>query len=188
MGYGDRYVVGAVGSYYDGCTMRPLSLLALNFSLVISTRAESNSDIEKQLIGAWKLVSATQTLADGTTRPSPAYGPHQAGYMIYTDTHLMCSVNVNQDRPQWASPAAPADAEMKTAFGGFGAYCATFTVNAADKSVTHHVQFDKSPNAAGTDRKRFFTLQGNRLVLKIDPKENPPGVTENTITWERVAK
>ena len=106
--------------------------------------------------------------------------------MIYTDTHLMCSVNVNPDRPRWASPAAPTDAEMKVAFDGFGAYCAVYSVNAQERSVTHHVRFDKSPNAAGTDRKRFFTLEGNRLVLKIDPKENPAGVAENTIVWERV--
>jgi len=155
---------------------------------VLPLAAQGQGELEKQLVGAWRLVSATQKLANGSTRPSPAYGPHQAGFMIYTDTHLMCSVNVNQDRPKWASPGAPTEAEMKVAFAGFGAYCATYSVNAEEKSVTHHVQFDKSPNAAGTDRKRFFTLEGNRLILKIDPKENPGGVVENTIIWERVAK
>ena len=69
-----------------------------------------------------------------------------------------------------------------------GAYCATYTVNAEEKSVTHHVQFDKSPNAAGTDRKRFFTMTGNRLLLKIAPTELGGNVVENTIIWERAAK
>jgi len=162
-----------------------IGVLALS---VLPLSAQGQAELEKQLVGAWRLVSATQKLANGSTRPSPAYGPHQAGFMIYTDTHLMCSVNVNQDRPKWASPGAPTEAEMKVAFAGFGAYCATYSVNAEEKSVTHHVQFDKSPNAAGTDRKRFFTLEGNRLILKIDPKENPGDVVENTIIWERVAK
>jgi hypothetical protein len=165
-----------------------LWLVALLFTRGLEARAESNEAVEKQLVGAWRLVTSTQKLADGTVRPSPAYGEHQAGYMIYTDTHMMCSVNVNQDRPKWASPGAPSEGEMKAAFAGFGAYCATFSVNAEERSVTHHVQFDKSPNAAGTDRKRFYTLEGNRLILKIDPRENQKGVVENTIIWERVAK
>ena len=169
-------------------TISWVGILALAGSLGFEGRAQTNEAVEKQLVGAWRLVSATQRLANGTIRPSPAYGEHQAGYMIYTDTHMMCSVNVNQDRPKWASPGAPTEGEMKAAFAGFGAYCATYTVNAAEKSVTHHVQFDKSPNAAGSDRKRFFTLEGNRLVLKIDPKENAGDVVENTIIWERVAK
>lgn len=150
--------------------------------------AQGQAAIEKQLVGAWRLVSATQTLASGATRPSPAYGPHQAGFMIYTDTHLMCSVNVNQDRPKFGSQQTPTEAEMKAAFAGFGAYCATWSVNTKEKSVTHHVLFDKSPNAAGTDRKRFFTLQGDRLILKIDPRENAADVVDNTIVWQRVRK
>jgi lipocalin-like protein len=162
-----------------------LASLALSASLAHAYQQTTT----QQLIGIWRLVSATQRLANGTERPSPAYGPHQSGYMIYTDQNLMCSVTVNDDRPKWQSPAAPTEAEMKSAWSGLGAYCAAYAVNEAEKSVTHHVAFDKLPNASGTDRKRFFTLSGNRLVLKIDPKEFSGGdVVEQTIVWERVKK
>jgi hypothetical protein len=51
--------------------------------------------------------------------------------------------------------------------------------------VVHHVEIDLSPNVIGTDRKRFFTITGNRLVLRAAPPL-PQGVQALTITWERV--
>jgi len=154
----------------------------------VAAHAQTAADYAKELVGTWKLVGAEQRLKDGTTRPSPNYGPHQAGYMIYTEAGTMCSVTVKEDRPKWSTPNAPTPDDLKSAWDGMGAYCATYTVNAEEKSVTHHVQFDKSPNAAGTDRKRFFTMTGNRLVLKIAPTELGGNVVENTIIWERAAK
>jgi hypothetical protein len=163
-------------------------LTCLIFPAALVAQDAARIDAAAPFIGTWRLVTSEQRLANGTTRVSPAYGPHQLGYMIYTDTTHMCSVTVNADRPKWVSPGRPTEAELKSAWDGLGSYCATYTVNAEEKSVVHHVEFDKSPNAAGADRKRFFTFEGNRLVLKIDPKEFSGDVVENTIIWERVAK
>jgi hypothetical protein len=169
-----------------------LWLLALLCSPSFEACAQSpaQSSIDKQFIGTWRLVGATQKLADGSVRPSPAYGPNQLGYMIYTDDGHMCSVTVNADRPKWVSPQRPTDAELRSAWDGMGSYCATYTVNAKEKFIVHHVEFDKSPNGAGADRKRFYIFEGNRLILKIDPGTGRPqgNVVENTVTWERVAK
>jgi len=51
--------------------------------------------------------------------------------------------------------------------------------------VVHHVEIDLSPNRTGTDRKRFFTVTGDRLVLRAEPPL-PEDVQALTITWERV--
>jgi hypothetical protein len=164
-----------------------IGYLAMN-SVVLN--AQSSGDVEKQFIGTWRLVGATQKLADGTIRPSPAYGRNQLGYMIYTDTSHMCSVTVKADRPKWVAPGSPTEAELKSAWDGMGSYCATYTVNAKEKFVVHHVEFDKSQNAAGADRKRFYKFEGNRLILKIDAGGGEPAgnVVENMVTWERVVK
>jgi hypothetical protein len=37
-----------------------------------------------QLIGTWRFVSATQLLADGTSRPDPQTGANGAGFLMYT--------------------------------------------------------------------------------------------------------
>jgi len=51
--------------------------------------------------------------------------------------------------------------------------------------VIHHIEADKNPSIVGTDRKRFATVTGARLVLR--PVDLPADVKEWTVEWERVA-
>jgi hypothetical protein len=139
-----------------------------------------------QLIGTWRFVSATQLLADGTSRPDPQTGTNGAGYLMYTETGHMCAVIAKPERPTWRAPATPSDSVVRQAFNGLVAYCGTYDVNPAEGSVTHHIELDREPQLAGTNRKRFFTRSGAQLVLRAAPPL-PDGVREWTITWQRVA-
>ena len=105
--------------------------------------------------------------------------------MMYSETGRMCAVLANPDRPRWKSVAAPAEAELRAAFDGLVAYCGTYEVNEAEGYVVHHIELDRVPNLAGTDRKRYYTLSGSRLVLRPAPPL-PAGVKEWTVEWERV--
>jgi hypothetical protein len=137
-----------------------------------------------KLVGTWRLTSTHQLLDDGTLRPDPPLGPNGIGYIIYSETGRMCAMLANPDRPKWASPNAPTDVELRSALNGIVAYCGTFEVNEKDGYVVHHVEFDKSPNIAGTDRKRFFSIKGDRLVLRPSPL--PAGIKDWALEWERV--
>ncbi len=147
---------------------------------------EPQDAVSRKLIGAWRLVSTMQKLADGSTRPNPAYGPNLQGSMIYAGTNRMCAIFLNPDRPKWRATDAPTPAEAKSALDGLGAYCATWEVNADQAFVLHHVELDRIPNAIGTTRKRFFSFEGERLVLHVDPAEMGGGVVDTTIIWEPV--
>lgn len=147
--------------------------------------AQSADGAAKELVGTWRLISATQRLADGTVRPDPQTGPRGTGYLIYSETGRMCALLANPDRPKWKSQTAPVEAELRTAFAGLVAYCGIYEVHEAEGYVVHHIEVDKVPNLAGTDRKRYFTLSGSRLVLRPAPPL-PAGVKEWTVEWERV--
>ena len=144
------------------------------------------TNLAAQMVGSWRLISATQRLTDGTLRADPQPGPRGAGYIMYTETSRMCAVLANPDRPKWKSEAAPTDAEVRVAFDGLVAYCGTYDINESERSVTHHIEMDRVPNLAGTDRKRYVTLDGKRLVLRPAPPL-PPGVAEWTVEFERIA-
>jgi hypothetical protein len=139
-----------------------------------------------KLIGTWRLVSAVQHMDDGSQRPDPQPGPNGVGYIIYTDTGQMCAMLSNPDRPKWRSTDSPTEAELRSAMNGLVAYCGTYEVNEKEGYVLHHIEFDRIPNLAGTDRKRLFTITGKRLVLRPSPP--PAGIKEWTVEWERVAK
>ena len=106
---------------------------------------------------------------------------------MYSETGRMCAVLANPDRPRWKSKTAPEDAELRSAFDGLVAYCGTYEINEAEGYVVHHIEMDKVPNLAGTDRKRYFTFLKRRLVLR-PALPLPAGVQDWTIEWERVEK
>ena len=163
-----------------------LSILALS-GCVVFLQGQSSASLRTQLVGTWRLVSASQRLADGTVRPDPQTGPKGIGYLIYTESGRVCVVVGNPERTRWASAQAPTHGELQNAFDGLVAYAGTFEVNEAERYVVHHIEVDRVPNLTGTDRKRFISLSGNRLVLRAAPPL-PPDVKDWTIVWERVEK
>jgi hypothetical protein len=163
-----------------------LSAALLVGALTNPSRAQSPADAARQFVGTWRLVSWTQRLADGTTRPDP----RNVGYLIYSDAGYMCYGSMAANRRAWASDNSPTPAEALATMGvPFNSYCAQVEVHADEGFVLHRVQVDKSPNMIGRTRKRWFTFQGtNRLALRMDPTELSPPVVESTLVWERVQK
>jgi hypothetical protein len=141
--------------------------------------------LRQALIGTWRLVAARQRLADGSLRPDPQTGAHGVGYIMYDATGHMCVVLANPDRPAWKAAKSPTDAEVRSAFEGFVAYCGAYETNEEKHYVIHHVEADREPAVMGTDRTRLATITENRLVLR--PVDLPAGVTEWTVEFERVS-
>ena len=155
-------------------------------------QSQDEAAIAKRFAGMWRLVSWPQRFADGTTRQSPL----SVAYIIYTDTHRMCYVNMDPNRPKWnlggrvsAIGYTPTPEEAISGINGLGAYCATVEIHAKEGFVLHHVEIERVPNLVGMTRKRWFTFEGpNRVALRVDPPENNPPVLESTLIWERVQK
>ncbi len=147
--------------------------------------SQAPESIARQFVGTWRLVSAVQRLADGTTRSNPIYGRGGVGYLIYTAEGRVSAMVMDPDRPRWKSPAAPTEQELRSAHRGLTAYCGTYEVDAEQGIVTHRVEIDKVPNNIGALHKRLFTFSGNRLILRPAPPL-PEGVVEYLITWERI--
>lgn len=162
-----------------------MAILILSGALS-SVLPQSSRSLRAQLIGTWRFVSASQRMADGTVRPDPQTGPRGKGYVIYTETGQMCAMIANPDRPKWKSEAAPQEDELRSAFAGLVAYCGSYEVNEKEKYVVHHIELDRVPNRAGTDRKRYISLSGKRLILR--PADLPEGVQAWEVVWERVEK
>ena len=145
-----------------------------------ASRASAQGIDPKALIGAWRLVSWETTQADGTVRKSPM----SVGSLMYSDSGRMCGVLMDPTRKTPSRP--PTDEEIRAAYNGIVAYCGTYEVDEKAGFVVHHVDLEKSPANIGISRKRWFTLEGNRLSLKIDVAELPTTQKESRLVWERV--
>jgi hypothetical protein len=159
--------------------------MMLALLLAAAAQHAPSQHVAAQFVGTWRLVSATQTMADGSERADPDLGPHPRGYITYTAAGQMCTMIGSGDRPRWADGAHPTPAEASGIFANMVAYCGTYTVDEAAGVVVHHVELDLSPNRIGTDRKRPFKLSGDRLELHPAPPW-PAGVTDWTVSWQRV--
>jgi hypothetical protein len=163
--------------------MRMLVLAMLLF--IGPASASTAKSAAARLVGTWRLVAATQRMTDGTERPDPNVGAHAGGYIMYSGTGQVCALLANRERPRWAVANRPTDPEAHAIPENMVAYCGTYSVDEAGGFVLHHVELDLSPNRRGTDRKRFFSLSGDHLVLRPAPPL-PPGVRDWTVTLERV--
>jgi adenosylhomocysteine nucleosidase len=134
------------------------------------------------VVGAWRLVSWDERLADGRTRRNA----RTVGSLIYSDTGRMCAIIIDPTRPVWRS-RPPEEAELRATYDGLVAYCGSYDLHAPEGFVVHHVDIEKSPAAVGITRTRWFTFEGpDRLVLRIDPSEMQAAIAESRLVWERV--
>ncbi len=141
----------------------------------------SDTEIAKQFIGSWSLVSWIATRPDGTT--FHPYDENPVGRIMYQDTGKMVACLMRRERIPFASDNrhAASPTEQKAAYKDFVSYFGSFTIQEAEGTVTHHVEGSTFPNWIGTDLVRSYHFAGNNLTLSLT---SPSGVL-NQLTWER---
>lgn len=157
-----------------------LTRLLLALLLAVTASAQSN------VVGTWKLVSATQFNADGTIVPEQ-FGPHPSGFLTYTADGHMHAILTEGARPPLSVDdrvAAP-EAERAQAFATGFAYAGTYTVT-GDK-VTHKVLVSTISNWVGQDFVRRFQLDGDRLTIVTEGAMLIRGVKVDHVelVWQR---
>ena len=137
-------------------------------------------------VGNWELVRRERTTADGELLPMPdppapgAAG--EVGYIMYDAAGYMGVVIQPPGRPVWAGDE-PAGEEAVGQLGTYTSYFGTFTVNAAEGYVTHHLQGNVRPPDAANNNQRFYEFSGDQLILMPPPDDS--GV-KRRIIWRRV--
>jgi len=142
--------------------------------------------LKDQFVGTWKLVSAEFRRSDGEF--AYPYGEAPSGVVIYDAQGHMAVQIMGSDRPSFASDDEQNGTfdELKAAFGKYGAYFGTYTVDEAQGRVIHHVQGSLFPNWVGHDQIRHFEFNGNRLTLKSPPILDGGSNLTGTLVWEPV--
>ena len=139
-----------------------------------------------RLAGTWRLVATRQRMTDGTVRPDPDLGSNPSGYLMFDAVAgQMCTVVNNGDRARWADAAHPTDAEARAIWAQTVSYCATWSVDSTGRELVYRLGANMSPNLIGAERRRRFTLDGDRLILYPTPL--PAGVSQWTVEWRRAS-
>ena len=157
--------------------------LAILAGAVLLNAADADA-VRQKLIGTWKLVSYIREEIPSGAK-SDVMGPHPSGYLIYgSDGRMMVIfVRSNRKKPDGAVPTKPeSDYLMK----GLVSYTGTWVVEG--DSLIHHVDVSWNESWTGTEQKRTYKLEGNRLSLATAPSLDPieGKMSIRTLIWERV--
>ena len=139
------------------------------------------------IVGAWRLESTLQRLADGAVRPSPLYGSNGVGYLIYSASGHMSAMLADPSRERWSLKNEPTEKNLQDIHAHFIAYCGRYEVNEQAGLVFHHLEMHVTPNFVGEVLVRRVSLEGNLLTLRPLEEELPAGMLEYTLRWSRVA-
>lgn len=140
-----------------------------------------DAELRQALLGAWELVLWSNRRPDGVVEHP--FGHEARGVILYTpDGHM----SVHMVRPGIAAfGGPPGDAppdRIAAAYNGYVGYFGRFSVDAAHRIVTHHIEGAWYPDLRG-DQVRHCRIDGDRLFLEA---ETVTGWV--TIEWRRPAR
>jgi hypothetical protein len=141
-----------------------LSVLTLGQTLRTAKPSNLGPDTQR-ILGAWRVLSVSDTRPDGTEVPDLYLGAHPVGLFIYEATGHMCVDLMYPDRAKWADESRGTPTEMAAAAEGCDAYCGTYEIDEGRRKVIHHLRVALVPNDVGADLIRTYEFSGNQLEL-----------------------
>ena len=137
-----------------------------------------DEELRATLLGSWELVLWTNRRPDDVIEHP--FGDAPRGLISYTpDGHMSVHMVRPGIPPFNGSPYDAPHDRIVTAFLGYVGYFGRFSVDAAHRTVTHHIEGAWYPDLIG-DQLRHCRIEGDRLFLEA---ETPTGWV--TIEWRR---
>jgi len=137
-----------------------------------------------QLAGSWSLVRVDNLMPDGTR--VELYGAHPRGLLMFDGQGRYSLQIVREDRARFAAndKSKGTPQEYADAVRGSNAHFGHYTVNAADKTITFHIEHASYPNWEGTEQTRSFVLGKESLVYRV-PTPTSGGNAIGEVEWQR---
>jgi hypothetical protein len=134
-----------------------------------------------ELVGTWKLVSASSTTSKGERNETP-YGAGPVGFLTYTEEGRVTSLISYGGRKSLSIGATPQ--EQAEAFSTFLAYTGRYTLS-GDK-VTHHIEVSSIQNYVNKDLIRRVKFEGDQIVLITPPTLVNGKIQTIELIWQRL--
>jgi hypothetical protein len=135
-----------------------------------------------QLVGTWKLVSASSTTSTGERSETP-HGPNPVGLLTYTEDGRVAALISHGGRKSLFFGGGSLQ-EQAEAFKTFLAYAGRYTFH--DDHVTHHVEISSIQNLVDRDLIRTVKFQADRIILVTPPEPVNGKIQTVELIWQRL--
>ncbi len=165
--------------------MKKVALIALLSALSCTSTAREEEASANRLVGSWRLVSAESHSSAGPVTFD--YGREPLGRAMFDDGGRMSLHLLSPTRMRWASGdfLRPTPEELRESWDGYFGYFGSYSVDESAGVLTFHVEGAHYPNYMGSDQRRFFVLDGDRLTLRTPPERAGGADITYVIVWER---
>jgi hypothetical protein len=152
------------------------------FAGMIFSPTQAIAQQKSQLVGAWTLVSITQTDKDG--KQQEIFGANPKGILMFDGSGQYVQIITRSDTPKFAanSRIKGTPEENSAAVRATTATFGTWTVDEAKKTVTVRYTGSLFPNQVGTDSTRTFSISGDELTVN-NPATGSGLISKNV--WRR---
>ncbi len=138
---------------------------------------------DNALLGTWQLKSFVREVT-GTGERYNQMGEHPYGYISYAADGRVLVFFVSDEQPH--PRAEPTDEERIRLHKAMLAYGGTYTLSPG--RVVNHIDIEWDGRRLGTDQIRFYTIEGDRLVIRTEPNKSPVDGREGVgvLTFDRI--
>ena len=135
-----------------------------------------------ELVGKWKLVSASSITSTGERSDSP-HGLNPVGLLTYGEDGRVTALISYGGRK--SLPIGGGNLEQQAeAFTTFLAYAGRYTFS--DNMVTHHIEISSIQNYVGRNLVRSVKFDGDRIILVTPPTAVNGKIQTVELIWERL--
>ena len=144
---------------------------------------QSGSEREK-IVGTYRLVTIEVKDSNEAWSQTPNFD--RMGYITYSATGYMGVNTMQKSRVPFAANQ-PTPEEAQEALGGYSGYYGSYTVDQDEDGgfLVHHRVGQIDPGGE-VDAKRFYDLDGDRLILTPAPASAGKEQATRRIVWERL--
>lgn len=141
-------------------------------------------EIEKTLIGTWKLMSVSAWVDDEEVDAAP-YGANPIGFIHYLPNNRMAVVIAYGDRKPVRGDRLKAPMEDRAeAYATCIAYAGTYEVE--DDRIIHTIETSAFPNEVGSKQIRYYRLEGARIYLTTVPLIREGRSQIYKLVWDKI--
>lgn len=158
------------------------AIMAFGLALLPGSALSQGKSLKEQLVGAWTLVSAVDTLPDGSK--SEPWGPNPKGVYMFDANGRFTQMLMRSDLPKLTNRMQGTPEQNKALAQGAIAMYGTYSVNEADKVITVHFEGSTFASFVGTDGKRIVTSITSDELRTTNPATSTG--TKAELVWKRM--
>jgi Lipocalin-like domain len=135
-----------------------------------------------ELVGTWKLVSASSITSTGERSDSP-HGLNPVGLLTYGEDGRVTALISYGGRKSLSIGGGTLEQQAE-AFNTFLAYAGRYSFS--ENMVTHHIEISSIQNYVGRDLVRSVKFDGDRIILVTPPTAVNGKIQTVELIWERL--